>query len=361
MVLEFGTSRRPAAVPSPPASLPTSLACGRYWMISRRFISQLGESENVDQVFLVSEKQLRANRNGNLYLQMRLADRTGTVNGMMWNANDQVYGSFDNGDYLRVVGTTQFYNGNLQLIVNRLERMEPARVDEADFVTIGQQDVDRMATRVAELLRGMQDPHLRTLADCFLMDETFMRKFTHAPAGVKHHHAYRGGLLQHVLSLMELTRVVAPRYPEVNADLLLFGAFIHDTGKVDELEYERDLTYSDEGQLVGHLVIGVEILNAKAEEAERLSGEPFPVELLLRLKHIVVSHHGQYEFGSPKLPMTLEAVALHYLDNLDAKLFTVGQLIREDVNSDSDWTTYQPALGRKFYKPSLGEADVDDR
>lgn len=323
--------------------------------MSRRFISQLGESENVDQVFLVSEKQLRANRNGNLYLQVRLADRTGVVTGMMWNANDHIYSSFDNGDYLRVIGTTQFYNGALQMIVNRLERVEPARVDESDFLTLGAQQIDAMAARVAELLRGMSNPHLCTLAECFLMDDTFMEKFSQAPAGIKHHHAYRGGLLQHVVSLMELTAVVAPRYPEVDPDLLLFGAFLHDMGKIEELHYERELGYSDEGQLVGHLVIGVELLNEKAREAERLSGEPYPADLLLRLKHMIVSHHGQYEFGSPKLPMTLEAVALHFLDNLDAKLFTIGQLIRDDVNSDSDWTTYQPSLGRKLYKPSLEE------
>lgn len=322
--------------------------------MGRRFISQLGESESIDQVFLASDKQLRANRNGNLYLQLRLSDRTGSVTGMMWNASDQVYGSFDNGDYVRIVGATQFYNGSLQLIVNRVEVVDAARVDESEFVTLGPREIDRMASRVAELLRSMASPQLRTLAECFLVDETFMRKFSQAPAGVKHHHAYRGGLLQHVLSLMELTRVVAPRYPEVDADLLLMGAFVHDLGKIEELAYERELAYSDAGQMVGHLVIGVELLSEKASEAERLGGEPFPADLLLRLKHIVVSHHGQYEFGSPKLPMTLEAVALHFLDNLDAKLYTVGQLIREDVNSDSDWTTYQPSLGRKLYKPSLG-------
>lgn len=327
--------------------------------MSRRFISQLGESENVDQVFLVSEKQLRPNRNGNLYLQVRLTDRTGVVTGMMWNASDQIYGSFDNGDFVRVIGTTQFYNGALQMIVNRVDRVEPSGVDESDFVTIGHQQIDRMASRAAELLRGMRNPHLVTLAECFLMDEAFMGKFTQAPAGVKNHHAYRGGLLQHVVSLMELTSVVAPRYPEVDADLLLFGAFLHDMGKIDELRYERELAYSDEGQMIGHLVMGVELLSEKVREAEQLSGEPFPAELNLRLKHMIVSHHGQYEFGSPKLPMTLEAVALHFLDNLDAKIFTLGQLMRDDVNSDSNWTTYQPSLGRKLYKPSL-EGPADD-
>src|SRR5688572_10669968 len=175
--------------------------------MARRFISQYGERENVDEVFLASDKQLRANRNGNLYLQLRLTDRSGSVNAMMWNASDQIYGSFDNGDYLRVQGTTQFYNGGLQMIVNRVEKADRGRIDEADFITLGSADVDALAARLGEMLRAMKSYPLRNLAECFLIDEAFMRKFTRAPAGVKNHHAYHGGLLQHVVCLMELTAV----------------------------------------------------------------------------------------------------------------------------------------------------------
>lgn len=318
--------------------------------MSRRFISQYGERENVDEVFLASDKQLRANRNGNLYLQVRLTDRTGSVTAMMWNASDQIYGSFDNGDYLRVQATTQFYNGGLQMIVNRLDKVDASRIDEADFTTLASSAVDSLAQRLGEMLRGMKSYPLRNLAECFLMDEAFMGKFARAPAGVKNHHAYHGGLLQHVVSLMELTAVVAPRYPEIDADLLLLGAFLHDASKIDELTYERDLGYSDEGQLIGHVVMAVGLVEDKVRETERLTGEEFPRELVLRIKHMIVSHHGEYEFGSPKLPMTLEAIALHYLDNLDAKIFSVGQMMREDANSDSRWTPFQASLGRKLYK-----------
>ncbi len=202
----------------------------------------------------------------------------------------------------------------------------------------------------------MHDPHLLNLAECFLVDEDFMRKFSRAPAGVKNHHAYHGGLLEHVVSLMELVHAVAPLYPSLNDDLLLMGAFLHDMGKIDELTYERDFAYSDEGQLIGHLVMAVGILEQKMREAERLAGEPLPEELVLRLKHMIVSHHGQYEYGSPKLPMTLEAVALHHLDNLDAKLHSFDQLMRDDPNVESAWTKYHPALGRKLFKgkPKVG-------
>ncbi len=323
--------------------------------MSRRFIQQLSDREQVDEVFLVADKQLRTNRQGGLYLQMRLSDRTGSVTAMMWNANEKLYHAFENGDYLHVQGTAQVYNGALQVIVTRIDRTPASEVDEADFVTLGTAEVDRLATRVSELLRGMRSYPLRNLADCFLMDEAFMAGFTAAPAGIKNHHAYRGGLLDHVVSLMELTAVVAPRYPEIDPDLLLMGAFLHDIGKIRELTYERDLAYSDEGQLIGHLVIGVSLLEDKIREAEKLSSEPFPEELRLRLQHMILSHHGEYEFGSPKLPMTLEAIALHFLDNLDSKIHSISGVMREDANDDSPWTPYQASLGRKLYKGRRGE------
>jgi 3'-5' exoribonuclease len=316
----------------------------------RRFINQLGERENIDQVFLVADKQLRANRNGNLYLQLRLTDKTGSLTGMLWNASDTLFNSVDTGNYLRVAGTTQIYNGQLQMIVTRIEPTDPRQIDEQDFITVSSEEIDRLAKRLAEMLRAVCNAHLRNLAECFLADEQFMAKFTTAPAGIKNHHAYRGGLLAHVVSLMEVCRVVAPLYPELDADLLLLGAFLHDAGKIDELVYEREFGYSDEGQLIGHVVMVISTVEDKVAETERLSNENFPPELLLRLKHIIVSHHGEYEFGSPKLPMTLEAIALHLLDNLDAKIYSVAQILREDVSSESNWTSFNPALARKFFK-----------
>jgi 3'-5' exoribonuclease len=236
------------------------------------------------------------------------------------------------------------------MIVTRIEPADARTVDEADFATVSSEEIDRQAKRLAELLRGVKNVHLRNLAECFLADEAFMGKFTTAPAGIKNHHAYKGGLLAHVVSLMEVCRVVAPLYPGLDCDLLLLGAFLHDASKTDELVYEREMGYSDEGQLIGHIVMAVGLVEAKALEAEKLSGEKFPRELLLRLKHLIVSHHGEYEFGSPKLPMTLEAVALHLLDNLDAKMYSIAQIMKEDAGSESPWTSFNQALGRKFYK-----------
>jgi 3'-5' exoribonuclease len=316
----------------------------------RRFVNQLGERENIDQVFLVADKQLRANRNGNLYLQLRLMDKTGSLTGMLWNATDQLYNSVPTGNYLQVAGTTQVYNGQLQMIITRIEPADTRQVEERDFVTVSTAEIDQLARRLGELLRGIGNAHLRNLAEVFLADEAFLARFTAAPAGIKNHHAYRGGLLAHVVSLMEVCRVVAPLYPDLDADLLLMGAFLHDAGKIDELVYDREFGYSDEGQLIGHVVMAVGMLEHKAAEAERISGEPLPRELLLRLKHLIVSHHGEYQYGSPKLPMTLEAIALHLLDNLDAKLYSVAQIMKEEPAGESAWTSYNQSLGRKFYK-----------
>ena len=187
------------------------------------------------------------------------------------------------------------------------------------------------------------------------MDADFMAKFTAAPAGMKNHHAYQGGLLEHVVGLMELVLVVAPRYPRLDLDKLLIGAFLHDAAKVDELVYDRDIAYTDEGQLLGHMVLAMTMIDEKVREAERLSGEPFPKQLVTEIKHMVISHHGEYEYGSPKLPMTLEAVALHHLDNLDAKLASFTQLMVDCPNVESNWTQYHANLGRKLYKGEVEE------
>jgi 3'-5' exoribonuclease len=318
--------------------------------MSRRYVNQLGHQEPVDQVFIASDKQLRANRNGNLYLQVELSDRTGAIGARMWNASEAIYKSFDDGDYVRVEGTTQLFQGALQLIATRINKVDPAEVNQDELTPLPAAEIDRLVVRMGEMLRDIDDPHLRNLAECFLLDEPLMTKFSRAPAGVKNHHAYSGGLLEHVVNVMEVVLRVSPCYPQIDRDLLLMGAFLHDLGKVEELSYDRELGYTDEGQLLGHLVIAVGLLDAKVREAEQLAGEPIPEEIVLRLKHMLISHHGEYEHGSPKLPMTLEAVALYCLDNLDAKISAFDRLLRNDPNVDSSWTQYVPNIGRKLFK-----------
>jgi 3'-5' exoribonuclease len=325
----------------------------------RRFVSDLGHQENIDQVFLASQKQMRPNRNGNLYLQVELSDRTGAISARMWNASDADYRSFEDGDLVRVEGATQIYQGGLQLIATSVCRARADEVDMADFMSLTPADIDRLALRLAELLRSMQDLPLRNLAECFLTDDDFMGRLARSPAGIKNHHAYPGGLLEHVVNLMEVADSVAGHYSILNRDLLVMGVFLHDMGKVEELSSDRGFAYTDAGQLLGHVVLAVTMLDKKLTQAEELLGEPLPEETVLRLKHMIISHHGEYEYGAPKLPMTLEAIALHQLDNLDAKLHNFHQLMRDDANLDSSWTQFHANLGRKLFK-GRSEAEVSN-
>jgi 3'-5' exoribonuclease len=325
--------------------------------MSRRYVQQLTDGETIEEIYLVTEKQLRANRNGNLYLQVELRDRTGAISARLWNASEQLFRSFEESDFLRIKGKVQLFQGSLQMILSHLERVGDDQVELADFLPHTEHDVSKLFERLRALLMRLGNPHLRALVECFLMDDAFVRDFCKVPAGIRNHHAYLGGLLEHVVSLLDGAERVLPLYPEVDRDLLLTGIFLHDIGKVRELSYGRVFSYTDVGQLVGHLVIGVEMLNEKVAKVPDLTGEPFPAELLLRLKHMILSHHGTYEFGSPKLPMTPEAIALHYLDNLDAKVHSFTRDIREDRNQASAWTPFNQALQRRLFKGSAEEAD----
>ena len=321
---------------------------------TRRFVSQLAHNEQVQQIFLAAEKQLRPNRNGNLYLQVELSDRSGSINARMWNASEDDYRGFDNGDFVHVDGSTQLFQGNIQMIATRIRRARPDEVCEADFITLQSADVERMRGRLVEILANIQSPPVQRIAKAFTDDEQFMAKFCRAPAAMKNHHAYTGGLLEHVVSLMELVLVVAPRYPQLDADKLLIGVFLHDAAKTDELSYDREIAYTDAGQMLGHMIMGVTLLDDKVREAVRKDGMPMPEKLVTEIKHMIVSHHGEYEYGSSKLPMTLEAVALHHLDNLDAKIASFTQLMKDCPNVDSPWTQYFTQIGRKLYKGESG-------
>jgi len=318
--------------------------------MGRRYIRQLSDGDSVDDIFLAAGKQLRANRQGNLFLQVELSDRSGSISARMWNASETLMRLFEDGDFVRIRGRVQLFQGALQMIISQITPVEKEKIDLADFLPHTEQDIAKLLDRLRQALFRTTNHHLRALAECFLMDDHLVRDFCRAPAGIRNHHAYVGGLLEHVVTLLDAAERILPLYPELDRDLLIAGVFLHDIGKVRELSYSRSFGYSDEGQLIGHLVIGVEMLDEKVREVEKLTGEAFPRELLLRLKHMIVSHHGTYEFGSPKLPMTPEAIALHHLDNLDAKVHSFTRDIREDRNNASAWTPFNQALQRKLFK-----------
>ena len=316
----------------------------------RRFINQLKENEKVSEVYTVSDKQLRPNKKGNLYLQFNLCDRTGTLCGFIWSVNDAAAYDFESGDYVRAEGTTQRFQGTLQFIATRLTKVDVSTVDPADFVRNQAVDVPKLQHRLRELMQSVTDPHLRNLADCFLIDEAFIDLFSKTPAGIKLHHAYPGGLLEHSLQMMEIAIRIADLYPVLNRDMLVMGAFLHDIGKTQELAFGNDMYYTDQGQLLGHSFIGVEILNEKIAEAAKLAGEPFNVETAMLLKHMLISHHGAYENQCTKLPMSLEAMALHFIDSIDSKISEFRKYMLDDPNAGSLWTNYIPAIERKLYK-----------
>jgi 3'-5' exoribonuclease len=316
----------------------------------RRTVDQLRDGDPLDDVYLVADKQVRVNRNGAPYIQIELRDRTGGISARLWNAGDHVARGFDPGDFVHATGKVQLFQGALQVILTAVEREEAGKVDLTDFLPQTEQSIPKLMDRLRGYLFKLGNPHLRALAECLLMDDAFVRKFAACPAGVKLHHAYVGGLLEHVVTMMDAADKLLPLYPFVDRDLLLMGIFLHDAGKVRELTYARAFGYSDEGQLVGHLAIGVELLAVAAAKVPDLTGEPVPREVMLRLQHMVLSHHGTHEWGSPRVPMTPEAMLLHVIDMMDTRMHQVARELREDKNNPSAWTPYNHNLGRRFYK-----------
>ena len=318
--------------------------------MARRLITELQPQARVDQTFRATHKQLRPNRNGQLYLQVELADKSGTITGRLWNASDEDFAAFEDGDYVRVDGNTQLYSGSMQIIVTAIERVDPRTIDESEFQVLSKNDLVRLEAELATILGSIRSAPLAALVAEILADKSLMAAFARTPAGVKHHHAYAGGLLDHVVNLLRLADRVAPLYPALDRDLLLVGVLVHDIGKVRELESLQGFSYTDEGQLLGHVLLGLEMIDAKIRSIESRTGKPFDPEAAVRVKHMIASHHGQYEFGAPKLPMTLEAIALHHLDHLDAKMAGTIQLLQNEATADDGWTQYQQSQGRKFFR-----------
>lgn len=318
--------------------------------MSHLFINQIRENDKIDSIYRLSSKQLRPNKNGNLYLQFDLSDKTGTVSARFWSITAEQAEYYENNGFVHVVGDTQRFQGNLQLIARKMTPVGLSDVNLADYESSDKVDVPKRKARLQEILRTITQPDLLNLADCFLADEAFMYDFCRAPAGIKLHHACIGGLLDHTTQMVEVAAQIAALYPQLNRSLLIIGAFLHDIGKTKELGYENDFYYANQGQMLGHPVLGLEILIEKIREAETLTGEKFDEETAMMLKHLVLSHHGAYENQSVKLPMTLEAIALHYIDSLDSKVAEFQKYMRDDSNLSGVWTNYIPAIDRKLYK-----------
>ncbi len=319
--------------------------------MARVFVKQMKPGDLIeDEIFMVASKDLRTTSQGSLYIHAILADRTGQVLARMWQATQGVFDAMPEGGFVRVRGRTENYKGNLQFIIDAVRPVEDKDIDLSEFLPRTDKDVEQMWARVLEILRMVKNEHLLALVGEFVRDDEFVASFKRAPAAVQLHHAYLGGLLEHTLNILELALVVTPRYPDVSQDLVLVGVFLHDIGKTAELSYKTSFGYTDEGQLIGHLVQACAWIDRRAEAAAAKTAKPFPPDLKAVLQHIVVAHHGTHEFGSPKLPAVPEAMLIHHLDNIDAKMNNMFRLIREDSNDQSDWTQFVRALETKIYK-----------
>lgn len=318
--------------------------------MSRQFIEELRDGDTIEEVFLLADKQLRANRNANLYLLTQLRDRTGTVSGLMWNVTEETCADFDAGDFVHVRGKVQVFQGGLQAILTRVDRIDSAGLNSEDFEFQPPQDVNSLFERMKEILLAIKHVPVRTLMESFLLDEAIVQKLLRTGAGVKAHHAYPGGLVEHICNMLEVSDRIRDLYATVDFDLVQAGIFLHDLGKVREMDFENAFVYTDEGQLLGHMSIAVEMVTEKITQVELMMNESFPRELELRIKHMILSHHGSYAHGSPRLPMTPEAAVLHQIDNLDAKVYEFVHTIEDDPNGESHWTPYLPRIERKLYK-----------
>lgn len=312
--------------------------------MKQAFVSHLKAGDRVDDIFVLAEKNMAQKRDGANYLNITLADKTGQVKGVVWDNVDPIARSIGSGDFVRVKGGISEYRGALQLVVKDMTVCSPDEVVPADFLPATTRDVEKMFARLTQVTASIEDPFLKRLFELFWQDNRFVSRFKKAPAAKKMHHAYLGGLLEHTLSMVMLADRVAGHYSGLDRDLLIAGAVLHDIGKVDEFEYSSRIEYSDEGRLVSHIVIAIQMLEEKLGKIDA-----YPRKRANLLKHMIVSHHGAREFGSPEPPKTIEAVLLHFIDEIDSKINGIREFMASD-DSDENWTGYHRLLERHFYK-----------
>ncbi len=307
------------------------------------FIAECSQQENkvVTSSFVVVSKQVKPKKTGEPYLALILGDRTGQIEAKMWDNVEEFIDVFDQDDFLKIKGLVNKYKNRFQLTIHKLRRMQDAEVDFSDYLPKTTKNIDDLWRSLTDFVATFENPHLKSLVELFLSDPKIAERYRIAPAAKALHHAYIGGLLDHVVSLFRSCDLVSRNYPQINRDLLLTGAFLHDIGKIHELTYNRSFSYSTRGQLLGHMIIELEMLQAKLA---LLPG--FPADLKTLLEHLIISHHGQYDFGSPKLPMFPEALMLHYLDDLDSKMEAMRAQFEREADLESPWTSYNASMGR---------------
>ncbi len=309
------------------------------------FVSDLQPDQIVNGSFLVQHKDVRQKKSGDLYLSLTLADRTGELDAKMWDNAAEAVNTFAQDDFVRVKGLMQVFQNRPQLTLHKIQAVPESEVDVADYFPASKRDRDEMFRELQGWIASIGNPHLKALLNAVFADDAIALAYRTAPAAKAIHHAWIGGLIEHVLSMCALAKFTAAHYANIDMDLLLSGVILHDIGKIRELNYARSFSYSAPGQLLGHIVIGLQMV----EDKLRLVPD-FPPSLRNLLLHLIVSHHGELEFGSPKVPLFPEALLLHHLDNLDSKMECMRGLIERDRQIEGVWTGYSPALDRTALK-----------
>ena len=299
------------------------------------------ENKIVTSTFVVVAKQIKPKKTGEPYLALTLGDRSGQLEAKMWDNVEEVLEAFEQDDFLKVKGLINKYKQRFQLTIHKLRKLGDSEIEFADYLPKTTKDIDELWKTLSDFVSGFQNQYLKTLVQAFMADPEIAAAYRNAPAAKTLHHAYIGGLLDHVVSLFRSCDLISRNYPHINRDLLLTGAFLHDIGKIHELTYNRSFSYTTKGQLLGHLIIELEMLQAKLIQVPG-----FPEDLKTLVEHLIISHHGQYDFGSPKLPMFPEALMLHYLDDLDSKMEAMRAHFERESTLDGPWTSYNASLGR---------------
>jgi 3'-5' exoribonuclease len=326
------------------------------------YLRDCSEQENkvITSQFVVVSKQIKAKKNGEPYLSLTLGDRSGSIDAKMWDNVEEFLNAFEQDDFVKIKGLINKYNNRWQLTIHKIRKVGDSEVQFDDYLPKTTKDIDELWRTLGGYVDSMQNPQLKELLQLFMNDEEIAKAYKCAPAAKTLHHAFIGGLLDHVVSLYSSCDLIVRNYPMVNRDLLFTGVFLHDIGKIHELTYARSFGYSTEGQLLGHMIIELEMLHKKIALIP-----DFSPELKILIEHLIISHHGQYEFGSPKLPMFPEALMLHYMDDLDSKMEAMRAQFEREAENESPWTSYNPSMARPLLnskrfleKPKAAEAEA---
>ncbi len=311
------------------------------------YIEGLELGQAIKDVFVLSRRNLKEKKDGGYFAVFEFTDRSGTIEGILWENAVETVKYLKNGDFVLLNGTVNEYNGRLQIVVAGISPVDEKNVDPADFLPVSEDNIDEVVKDLHGFAGKVADPDLKRLLELFFLDQEFMMQFRRAPAAKRAHHAYLGGLAVHTRNMARLTDRIREVYPACNYDLLMTGVLLHDIGKIHEYAYQRKLELTFRGRMLGHIIISNDMIIDKISQIDG-----FPVDLKLKLSHMVIAHHGEIEWGSPRVPLFAEALLLHFIDNLDAKLEMIMYELRRNTNRERLWSDFHPLLEREIY---LGE------